>query len=52
MISKHRLYQIAFVSTAMILILVNIVSAKPCNHDDRTCGCGDQDFRYGLSGYG
>ena len=40
MISKCKLYKIALVSTAMILMLVNIVGAKPGNHDDRTLGCG------------
>jgi hypothetical protein len=41
MINKHKLYKIALVSVAMILMLVNIVGAKSYNHDDRTCGCGD-----------
>ena len=40
MISKYKLYKIALVSTAMILMLVNIVGAQPANHDDRTGGCG------------
>lgn len=40
MINKHKLYKIALVSVAMILMLVNIVGAKPYNHDDRACGCG------------
>ena len=29
MINKHKLYSIALVSTAMILMLVNIVGAAP-----------------------
>ncbi len=47
MINKHKLYKIALVSVAMILMLVNIVGLKPYNHDDRTCGCGD-DRAYGC----
>jgi hypothetical protein len=39
MINKHKLYKIALISVAMILMLVNIVGAKPYYHDDRTCGC-------------
>jgi uncharacterized membrane protein len=42
MINKHKLYKIALVFIAMILMLVNIVGAKPYNHDDRTCGCGNE----------
>jgi hypothetical protein len=66
MISKYKLYKIALVSTAMILMLVNIVGAKSDNHDGRTCGCGDQicgcgdqtsgcgdpNLGYGYSSYG
>ena len=32
MISKHKLYQITLVSAAIILMLVNIVGAKPYNY--------------------
>ena len=33
MISKHKLYKITLVSAAMILMLVNIVGAKPYNYE-------------------
>jgi hypothetical protein len=36
MISKHKLYKIALVSTAMILMLVIIVGAKPYNYEPGT----------------
>jgi hypothetical protein len=40
MLNKHKLYKMALVSATMILMLGNIVGAKPYNYDDRTCGCG------------
>ena len=43
MINKNKLYKVAVVSVAIILMLVNIVGAKSYNHDDRTCGCGDDN---------
>lgn len=48
MINKNKLYKVALVSVAIFLMLVNIVGAKPYNHDDRTCGCGDDN----TCGYG
>jgi len=40
MLNKHKFYKMALVSATMILMLGNIVGAKPYNYDDRTCGCG------------
>jgi uncharacterized membrane protein len=45
--NKNKLYKVAVVSVAIILMLVNIVGAKSYNHDDRTCGCGN-DRTYGF----
>ena len=51
MINKHKLYKIALVSIAMILMLVNIVGAKPYNHYNRACGCGnDRTYGFGNDG--